>query len=166
FDEGDLVDDLGGVRYEFAGPGAVLAMLAEFVFGGSDGEAGLAAGHGGEALAFADGFGEVFVEHVPHFGFVVPHVHLRGAFVHKEVDSPLGLRREVRQAGDATLSLYLVTGLNVGGKHAGEGDGTQAERALGEKLTAGEEVEGFVVGGHLFESYVPLLLVPIELHGE
>lgn len=80
-------------------------MLVEFEHGGGDREAGLAAGHGGDALAVADAFGEVFVEVGCQLRFVVPEVELGGGAVHVEVDEALGFGGEVGEARKGGLEL-------------------------------------------------------------
>lgn len=80
-------------------------MLVEFEHGGGDREAGLAAGHGGDALAVADAFREVFVEVGGQLRFVVPEVELGGGAVHVEVDEALGFGEEVGEARKGGLEL-------------------------------------------------------------
>ena len=92
----------GGPRQQFADPGAGLAVLLQLVLRRGDGEAALAAGHRGEPLALADGFGQVLVEHArPCLRLVVEQVHLRRGAGHEQVDDALGLGGEVRQTGQA-----------------------------------------------------------------
>ncbi len=83
FDDGDVVDDLGGPRHKLADPGSGFAVLLEFVLRRSDGKTRLTAGHGGQALAHADGFGQVLIEHLGHRRLVVEQIHLRRAFIHE-----------------------------------------------------------------------------------
>ena len=59
FDDGEVVDDFGGVRQQFADPGAGLAVLFEAEEARRDGKRGLAGRHAGDALAHADGVGQV-----------------------------------------------------------------------------------------------------------
>ena len=134
-DQGDLVDDLGRPGQELADPHARLAVLGELVLRRCDREPGLAAGHGGQPLALADRIGKVLVEPLVHLGLVVQEVHLRGTSVHEQVDGPLGLGGEMRQAWQSPgreacwLGLHLVDdspGLAGLRQQAGEGDGSQA----------------------------------------
>ena len=99
-DDGEVIDELGGPREEFADPGAVLAVLGEFENRRRDGEFRLAAGHRGDALAGADGVGELDVELGGEPRFVVEGVELRRPAVHVEVDDALGGGRKMRQAGE------------------------------------------------------------------
>ena len=88
----DLIEQL-------AQPGPVLAMLVELEDRGGDGEPRLAAGHGGDALAVADGVGQVLIEPFLHLRLVVVQVHLRRAADHVEIDHVLRFRWKVRQRG-------------------------------------------------------------------
>ena len=92
----DVVGGLAEVGEEFVvHPHAAGAFFGEAVFGRGDGEAGLAAGHGSEALALANAGGEVFVIVLLHLRFVVEEIHLRGATDHVEVDDAFGFGGEV-----------------------------------------------------------------------
>ena len=51
-------------------------MLFEFEAGRCNGKTGLARGHGGEALALADAFGQVFAALFLHERFGIKQVHL------------------------------------------------------------------------------------------
>ena len=106
-DDGEVIDELGGPREEFADPGAVLAVLGEFENRRRDGEFRLAAGHRGDALAGADGVGELDVELGGEPRFVVEGVELRRPAVHVEVDDALGGGREMRQAGERRVDAGL-----------------------------------------------------------
>ncbi len=100
-DEAHVIDHLGGVGEKLGDPHAGFAVLGELVLGWGDGEAGLAGGHGGEALAFANRFGEVLVVIGLHLGLVVVEVHLGGAADHVEVDDVFGFGGEVGEGGES-----------------------------------------------------------------
>ena len=146
FDDGEFVDDFGGVGEEFADPAAGFAVLGEFEHGGGDREAGLAAGHGGDALAVADAFREVFVEVGLELGFVVPEVELGRGAVHVEVDEALGFGGEVGEAREGGLE--LAGGGHLMAKHRGEGDTACAEAGVSEELAAGLETVEVEEGIH------------------
>ena len=57
-DEGDVIDDFGGVGEKLGELGAAFAVRLEFERRADDQELGLAGGHAGDALIAADGFGE------------------------------------------------------------------------------------------------------------
>ena len=99
-DDGDVVDDLGGPREQFADPGAALAVLGKLEEGGCDGEFGLAARHRGDALALADRFRQVLLKTRLERGFVVERIELRRPAVHMEIDDTLGGRREMREPAE------------------------------------------------------------------
>ena len=56
-----LVDDLRGLRQQFADPRAALAVLREAELRRGDGKPVLRGGHAGQPLALADRFGQVGV---------------------------------------------------------------------------------------------------------
>ena len=64
-DDGDIVHHARRVGQQLGNPRAGFAVLRELENRRRDGKARLAAGHGGEALAVADGFGQVLIEHAP-----------------------------------------------------------------------------------------------------
>ena len=114
-DEGDVVDDLGGVRQQFADPGAGLAVLLENLnMDAAHGKVALAGGHAGDALAHADGaragrcpgsLGEC--------GLVVEEIDLGGAAGLVEEDDALGLGREVgspQRRGHRALAVHSAAG--------------------------------------------------------
>ena len=110
-------------------------MLRELEDGRRDRETRLAGGHGGEALAFADGFRKVLVEPVLHLRFVVEEVKLRGRADHVEVDGALGFRSKVRQAGESAAG-----GCGVGfffAEQRSEGGDAKAAGSTAEELAAG-----------------------------
>ena len=99
-DDGDVVDDLGGPREQFADPGAVLAVLGELEERGCDGEFGLAARHRGDALALADRFRQVLLKTRLEGGLVVERVELRRPAVHVQINDTLRGRRKMRKAAE------------------------------------------------------------------
>ena len=122
------------------------AVLFEVVFRWGDGEAGLAAGHRGQALAVADRFGEILVVHLPHFGFVIVEVDLRRAADHVQIYDVLRLGREVRRR-QGRVDPGLAAGLGHVGRVAiqrGQRGGAEGEAGAGEKLPTG--FGGEVVG--------------------
>ena len=103
-------------------------MLVELEDAGRDGEAALARRHGGEALALADGLGEVFVVPVLHAGLVVEEVELRRRADEVEVDDARGFGREVGEGGEAAFGFgFCGAGSSRPGfEERGEGRGADA----------------------------------------
>ena len=95
-DEAHVVHHAGRPGQEFADPHAATAVAREAELRRGDGEARLAAGHGGEALAHAHRVGQVAVIPLPHDGLVVVQVHLRRSADHVQVDDLLCLGRVMR----------------------------------------------------------------------
>ena len=112
--DGKQVDDLGGVRKEFADPAAGFPVLGELELARGNREARLTRGHGGDALSVADAFWEILIEVSLQLGLVVPEVELRRGAVHVQVDDALGLGREVRIAGERLV--HSVRGLSLTGE--------------------------------------------------
>ena len=80
FDDAEVFGHFFSVGKEFGNPCAI-GMVGDFfklVFRGRDGETFLTGGHGGESLAFADGFREIGIVEVVHLRLVVEEIHLRG----------------------------------------------------------------------------------------
>ena len=129
-------------------------MLGELVFRGGDGEAFLAAGHGGEALTHADGFGQVLVEPLVHLGLVVVEVHLRGAADHVQVNDVLGFGREVSEAGEFLGGGVLLVALFAGAAEGftaherGERGPADSVGALAEEVAAGFVLDVVLEGVH------------------
>ena len=90
FDDGDVIDDAGGVREEFADPSAVLTVSFELEHRRDAGERFLLAGHPGEALPLADALGQLRAVEFPHRRVVVEGVDVRGPAGEEQVDHPLG----------------------------------------------------------------------------
>ena len=95
--EAQLTRHPTGEGHQLADPRAVLPVrvAAEAEHRRRDGEARLAAGHPGQALALPDRVGQVLVEAPPQRGLVVPQVEVARPALHVQVDDPLRLRREV-----------------------------------------------------------------------
>jgi hypothetical protein len=150
-DDRELIGHLRRVREQLAHPRASLAVLGELEHGGRDRQPRLAAGHRGDALAAADGVGQVLVEVRFELRLVIPHVDLRRPAVHVQVDEPLGLGRVVRQAGEHGMNARATRlGRRTEGiaRHGRERDGTGAQAGGAEELAAGVGEEEFVQGVH------------------
>ena len=106
-DHGDVVGDALHVRDEFAHPHAALAALLEGELARRYGEPRLSARHRRDALAFADGLGQVGVEVFLQTGFVIEHVELRRPAVHVQVDETLRLRRKIREARERRMDRFI-----------------------------------------------------------
>ena len=140
FDHAKLAHHAGGVRQKFAHPNAiaVVVVFLEFVAGRRNREAGLAAGHRGDALAAPDGVGQVLVVMVVELGLVIPEIELARTAVHEEVDDALSLGGEVRETGEpAGLVVTQDRGEAVGAQKLAQGSGTHAEGRAPEELAAG-----------------------------
>ena len=96
-DDRDIVHHARRVRQQFGDPRAGFAVLREIEDRGRDREAGLPAGHGGEALALPDGIGQVLIEHVLHLRLVVEGFHLWRRAYQMQVNAALRFWGEVRQ---------------------------------------------------------------------
>ncbi len=144
FDDGQLIDNLGSPGQQLADPGAGLAILLELVLRGGDGKAGLAARHRRQALTGANRIRQILVEENIHLRLVVEEVHLRRALVHEQVDGPLRLGCEVRQAGQTADG---ARGMNLAGRRGqdrGQGCGAEAEGGLAEEMAAGDGLKLFL----------------------
>jgi len=75
-DDANLVCDAARVREEIADDGAAFAAGFEVPLARLHRETGLRGDHAGDALAAADGVGEVFVEALAEDGFVVEQVEV------------------------------------------------------------------------------------------
>ena len=95
-DDADLVGDLRGVRQQVADPLAALAALFERGEAFADGEIFLAGGHAGDALALADGVGQILAVDFVEPGLVVEEIDVRGTAGLEQIDDALRLGREVR----------------------------------------------------------------------
>ena len=82
----EIIHNLRGMRQEFADQRSALSMRGEFVDGRSDREALLTGSHGREALAVANGFGQVGVKQFRQSGLVIPQVDLGWRAVHEQID--------------------------------------------------------------------------------
>ena len=148
-DDGQLVGLGCGVGEQLAEPCPRLAVLGELVLGGRDGKPFLLGGHRGEPLAHAHCIGQVGVKNLVERGLVVEQVNLWGGARHEKIDHPLGLGREVRQAGQAGKGLggiirRLFGRLGLILPHqVGEGDAAHAQTAGVEKLSPGLLVQMF-----------------------
>ena len=150
-DHRDVVHDSGDVRQEFADPHAALAVLRELEHRRRDRQPRLAAGHRGDALALADGLGQILVEVRVELGLVIQRVNLRRPAVQVQVNQPLRLRREVRQAGDCGMDARAAgLGRRTGGvaHHRGHRERTGAQAGGAEELASGLVEEVVVEGVH------------------
>ena len=111
-----VIGDFAVVGEEVADPLAAFSVLAEGGEAFGDGEGLLFRGHAGEALAFADGVGELGAVEFFERGLVVEGVHLAGGAGLAEIDDALGAGGEMGGAGDAGG----VAGAVVGGERGGE----------------------------------------------
>src|SRR2546423_1653530 len=102
--EGELVRHLRGVREQLADPGAPTSMLLEFEFRRHDGKARLRGRHPCKPLALAHRFRKILALKFLKSGFVVEQLHLRRAAGLEKVNDALRLRREVWEAGQATMN--------------------------------------------------------------
>ena len=135
-DDGDVVRHAGRVGQKLRNPGAGFAVLRELKDRGRDGEAGLAARHGGQALPVTNGFGEVLIEieQLLHFRLVIESLHLRGRTHQVEVDAAFGLGREMGQAGESANGFG---GARFRRQERREGQGADALRGAREEAAAG-----------------------------
>ena len=123
-------------------PRAALAVLRELEDRRRDGKPRLAGGHGGEALALADGVGQVLVEPLLHPRLVVEQVHLRRRADHVEVDGPLRLGREVRQPRASRVAAgILAAPSGLVAQQAGQRDGAEARGRLARRTGGGFRAE-------------------------
>ena len=97
--DGDVVGHAANVRQSLVHPCAVLAHALEFKHRSDTGERFLAAGHGGQPLAVADGFREFFAMEIAHCRFVIEHVDMAWAARVKQHNDTLGFRGKVGHAG-------------------------------------------------------------------
>ena len=105
-----FVHDPGGVRHKLADPGPGLAVLFELEEGGDHRELSLPRCHSRDALAPADGGGEIGASQRLEPGLVVEQVQLGGSTRLVEEDDPLGAGSEVRKAGQAPFPGSAVHG--------------------------------------------------------
>ena len=127
----DLVRDAADVREEFADFGAALAVTGELETAGLTGEARLRGHHAGDALAAADGIGQVLVELALEFGLRIQQVEVRRAAGLEEADDALGLGGEVGQAGQAVdMRIAGGAGRSAAAEQMGEGAGAEAQSGL------------------------------------
>ena len=101
-DDGDVVDDFGGVRQQLAEPGTLFAVLRELEDGRRSGKFGLKGTHAGEALAHADRFRQIGAALFRESRFVVEQIELGGRAVLEEIDDAFGGGRKVRVARNDT----------------------------------------------------------------
>ena len=102
--EGEPVRDLRRVRQQVADPCARLAALRERELRRHDREGRLRRRHAGQPLSVADRIGQLRALELHQPRLVVEQLDLRRAARLEQVDDALGLRREVRQAGQAALT--------------------------------------------------------------
>ncbi len=130
---------LARLRQELGEVHAGLAMLGEFEGRADAEEVLLAAGHAGDALAFADAVGQVLAGHFGELRLGIEEVEVRGRAGHEEVDDPLRLGREMEaleRAGDGGAG----AGFEAEGARAeqgAKGDGAEAGAAFLQEGAAG-----------------------------
>ena len=133
--DADLVSDAADVGQQFADLGAGLAVTGEFESARLAGEAGLRGHHARDALAAADGVGQVFVELPFELGLGIQQVEVRRSAGLKEADDALGLGSEVRQAGQSVdVRVGGGAGRSAPAEQMGEGAGAEAEAGLLQEL--------------------------------
>ena len=111
-DDAELVHDLGGVRQQFADPGARLAVPGELELRSGDRKRPLKRGHAGQALPHADRRRQFLAVHRAQLRLVVEQLELRRPATLKEVDDALRARHEVRGFQQRSRRVtWLGTGL-------------------------------------------------------
>ena len=98
-DDGDVIGDARGVGQQVADPLAAVSALFEGGEAFANGEVFLAGGHAGQALALADGVGEILAVDLLQLRLVVEEVDVRGAAGLEEIDDAFRLGREMGNAG-------------------------------------------------------------------
>src|SRR5262249_51336785 len=112
-DDGDLVDDLSGMRQQLAHPGSRLPVLSEFENRFDAGERALARSHSGDALALPDRRWEFRPMQPLEGRFVIEGLDLRWASRLVEEDHTLHFRRIMRQSEEAA-GLRIAAGFTLG----------------------------------------------------
>ena len=97
-DDAHFVHDAGDVRQQFAHPGAGFAVLPELVDGLHHRQRLLPRSHGGDALAQANGIGQLGFVKFFQARLVIKQFHLRGPARHEQVNHAPGFGREMRKA--------------------------------------------------------------------
>ena len=134
-DHADVIGDAADVRQQFAELAAALAVAGEFEPGWLAGESRLRGHHASDALAAADGIGQVLVELTFKLGLGVVEIEVRGAAGLEEADDAFGLGCEVGQSGQAVdVRVVGGAGRSAAAEQVGEGTGPQPEAGLLEKL--------------------------------
>ena len=93
-DEAQLIHDAGGVRQQFAHPGAAFAVAPEIEQGSRDRQGLLPAGHAREALITTHGRRQFLAVQGAQAGLVIEEIELRRPAMHEQVDDAPGLGRE------------------------------------------------------------------------
>ena len=128
-----LVGDLGGVRQQFADPGARLAVLREGELRGHHRETGLRGRHAGEPLAVADGLRQIGALEFAEARLVVEEFHLRRPAGLEEIDHAFGGGREMGQTAESAVS----RGARVAAAEAGQGGQADARGIHTEEVPPG-----------------------------
>ena len=141
-DDRKVVHHFRGERHQIGvRPRAAFSALLEFEFCWRYGQARLLARHRGDALAHADGVGQVLVEVLLELRLVVPRIELGRTAIHVEVDDGFCLRRKMRHAGQRRVHAPGCDGRcgrsHVFAEHGGEGDSAETEAGVAEELAAG-----------------------------
>ena len=117
-DEAELVGNLRRVREQFAEPGAAVAVLSELEWRANQRNRTLVTRHAGEPLAATNGVGQLLAALLDQQRLVVIEVELRRSTRLKQVDHPLGLRREMKSTQHAAGGSRSPK--HVGQRHAAE----------------------------------------------
>jgi len=145
-DDAEVVGDFGCVGHEVADGRGTVAVRFEVGERAGEREAGLIAAHASEALALADGVGELPAVLVAEEGFGVEGFELGGAAGLEEVDDAFGFGGEVEGGEEAGGGLGLL--LEFFTEDGAKGKATEAKSGHAEEVAAGEAHELVVVGRH------------------
>ena len=97
-DDGEFVDDFGGVRQKLAEPGAAFAVLRELEDGGRGGNFVWKALMPVRRWPIADGFRQIGAALFSERGLVVEQIELGRRAVLEEIDDSFGGGREIRDS--------------------------------------------------------------------
>ena len=108
------------------------------------GEGGLTRGHAGDALAHADGSGQLLAVVAAQGRLVIDEIDVRRPAGHEKIDDTLGPRRVMQRPQNAGARRRLVGAANVAVEQRRQGGDAEAGRGAAEELAAGLQ-EAFVV---------------------
>ena len=138
-DEGEVVDDAGGVRQGLRHPFARLAVLPKLASRPEQLRNLLLEGaHEGEALALENRSRRVLPVVLLELRLVVEHLELAGSAGHEEVDDAFGLSGVVAGPRRHGVVRPRRGEQRAAGHQTAQGDLAQAHAALGEEVPPGD----------------------------